>query len=201
MRSLWNWAWEKIPGSSSGSKWRNLFSYGAIALIALLTLEAIFAQFGVPVLTDAIVGPTLIFLVVLYFIVVVVGVIFLTSHQFRPAPLRLVRDTLISIGFTILAFSVFYRNTGITLSGDCPEMTTPTDAIYFSAVTFSTLGYGDFRPCPTSLSRLTAAFQAIFGNLHLGLIVGAAFFFAQGNGESEDDGAQHDHQSTNGRKG
>jgi len=51
------------------------------------------------------------------------------------------------------------------------------DAVYFSAVTFSTLGYGDFRPC--EVARIWAAGQAILGNLHLGLIVGAAFFFVQ----------------------
>ncbi len=53
--------------------------------------------------------------------------------------------------------------------------------MYFSTVTFSTLGYGDFRPAPEA--RSYAAFLAVYGNIHLGLLVGGLFltitFFAQ----------------------
>ncbi|SFR18089.1 potassium channel family protein [Poseidonocella sedimentorum] len=198
MRRLGRWVWGRVPGTKPGSKWRNLFSYFAILLIALLLAEAIAAQYGAPLLTERVAGPALIVLVVVYFLVVVVGVIYLTSRHFRPSPARLARDTLISIALTILAFAVFYRNAGITLTGTCPEPFRPSDAIYFSAVTFSTLGYGDFRPCPGTITRLTAAFHAIFGNLHLGLIVGAAFFFAQGGNDSDED---RDDDNTEGRGG
>ena len=155
-------------------------------MILLQAIEAILAQYQRPLLVEPVAGPALIVYVVVYFLVVVVGVIFLTSRHFRPSASRLARDTLISIALTILCFAVFYRNTGITLDGSCPQDVPPSDAIYFSAVTFSTLGYGDFRPCPYVASRLVAAFHAIFGNLHLGLIVGAAFFFAQSDDPSGD---------------
>lgn len=116
-----------------------------------------------------------------YFVAVVVGVIFLTSKEFKPAPIRLAMDTMISMVFTILSFSTIYSLKGISLGDCCVGVVSPLDYVYFSAVTFSTLGYGDFRPCEGA--RLFAAFQAIFGNLHLGLIVGTAFFFAQANGD------------------
>ena len=187
------WLWSRIPGSKPGSKWRNLFTYVASALTLGLVVEAVFAQAGRPILTDMIAGFALIVFVAVYFLVVVIGVIFLTSRKFRPDPLRLARDTLVSVALTIMAFSVFYRSAGITLDSTCDRFPiAPSDAIYFSAVTFSTLGYGDFRPCPTATARLMSAFHAIFGNLHLGLIVGAAYFFAQRIDGSGEDGSGKD---------
>lgn len=47
-----------------------------------------------------------------------------------------------------------------------------SSALYFSAVTFTTLGYGDFQPVPRL--RLIAGFQALMGYLFLGLLVGSA---------------------------
>jgi hypothetical protein len=41
---------------------------------------------------------------------------------------------------------------------------------YFSVVTWTTLGYGDFQPLPDF--RLLAAFQALVGYVFLGVIVG-----------------------------
>lgn len=43
--------------------------------------------------------------------------------------------------------------------------------LYFSIVTWTTLGYGDYQPKPEL--RLVAASQAVFGYLFLGLIVGS----------------------------
>ena len=106
-----------------------------------------------------------------------IGVVLLTSRDFQPDPLRLAFDTLVSLIFTIFAFAYLYRGLGISLTSCCTGAGSVSDHIYFSAVTFSTLGYGDFRPCPAS--RPWAALQAILGNLHLGLIVGSAFFAVQ----------------------
>lgn len=137
----------------------------------------------------ATVAPFVVFSVV-YFLWVVVGVIFLTSEDFRPNPRRLATDTTISIVFSIVAFALVYRLGGISLEAGCVGDHTPRDFAYVSAVTFSTLGYGDFRPCPDI--RLIAAFQAIFGNLHLGLIVGSAFFLAQERGGASEKQAAND---------
>jgi hypothetical protein len=85
---------------------------------------------------------------------------------------RLVYDTMISSVFMILVFSVLYKNVGLLAQN---EIVRPNalDAIYFSSVKFSTLGYGDFAPHPSL--RVIAATQALLGNLHLGMIVGATF--------------------------
>ena len=45
-----------------------------------------------------------------------------------------------------------------------------SDALYFSIVTFTTLGYGDLAP--REEYRLVAAFQAIYGYVFLGIFVG-----------------------------
>jgi hypothetical protein len=50
--------------------------------------------------------------------------------------------------------------------------TTTQNTLFFSIVTFTTLGYGDFQPTPRM--RLIAASEAIIGYLYLGLLVGAA---------------------------
>ena len=47
----------------------------------------------------------------------------------------------------------------------------PLDGLYFSIVTWTTLGYGDIKP-PHQL-RLLSAFQALMGYLYFGLIVGS----------------------------
>lgn len=63
------------------------------------------------------------------------------------------------------------------------HVTTPGEALYFSAVAFSTLGFGDITPLP-GYGRLIAAVEAILGNIHLALFTGAAFFIiSQGRPE------------------
>ncbi|WP_424980691.1 ion channel [Leisingera sp. S232] len=94
------------------------------------------------------------------------------NEDFQLDTWRLVFDTMVSAVFMISVFSVLYRNVGLISNGQIirPSM---LDAIYFSSVTFSTLGYGDFAPHPSI--RIIAATQALLGNLHLGMIVGATF--------------------------
>ena len=94
------------------------------------------------------------------------------GSEFKLDVWRLLLDTIISSLFMIVAFSVLYRNVGLVHNG-IDLRPTALDAIYFSSVTFSTLGYGDFAPQPTI--RIIAAAQALLGNLHLGMIVGATF--------------------------
>ena len=67
----------------------------------------------------------------------------------------------------ICAFAAIYRVYG--LDGLPPPLDRAT-AVYFSIVTWTTLGYGDLRPSETV--RLTAATQALLGYLYLGLVVG-----------------------------
>jgi len=107
-----------------------------------------------------------------YFVFVVAVIPFLTSEKFVPKASRLFSDGCASALQIIAAFGLLYMWLGIE-----PECGLQTlDHFYFSAVTFSTLGYGDFAPAHDA--KLLAAFQAIIGNLHLGIIVGSVFFAA-----------------------
>ena len=81
---------------------------------------------------------------------------------------RLLADTILSSAYFICAFSLIYSLLGTSrLHADI------LDNLYFSTVTFSTLGYGDIQP--NRESQLYAGLEAIIGNLHLGMIVGATF--------------------------
>jgi hypothetical protein len=68
----------------------------------------------------------------------------------------------------LLLFAQIYSAIG--LCGDAGSPTSFADGLYFSIVTWTTLGYGDFKP-PASL-HLFAAFEALYGYVFLGLIVG-----------------------------
>jgi len=102
-----------------------------------------------------------------FFLWVVLFTPFRSSESFQVNPQRLLWDTIVSSLYMIFVFSIFYRLLGTDPAGN------PLDNIYFSAVTFSTLGFGDFKPNPNA--QFFAATQAILGNLHLGMIVGSTF--------------------------
>ena len=65
------------------------------------------------------------------------------------------------------------ETSGCTTTG-CVEIYTDLfTAIYFSTVTFTTLGYGDLQPVPDM--RALAGFEAVVGYIFLGFLVGTAF--------------------------
>jgi len=115
----------------------------------------------------------------MFFGVVVVYILFLSIDDaaFDADAVRLARDTLISVGFNISAGALLYKYYGISPPDWDPEIA-PGDYLYVSAVTFSTLGYGDYAPLRAA--RPVAAFYAILGNLHLGIIVGAVLVALKG---------------------
>lgn len=116
-------------------------------------------------------GTTFAALSFVYFFLSIVWVIFLVSEKFEIDPIRLVRDIVVSAFYTIVSFAFLFKQSGIV--DNASEPINGISYLYFSAVTFSTLGYGDISP--TVMSRPFAALEALFGNLHLGLIAGAAF--------------------------
>jgi hypothetical protein len=63
--------------------------------------------------------------------------------------------------FVIVVCAGTYIFTGVKGSKGCQDILI-SDALYYSVVTFSTLGYGDITPC-SLLSKVAASFQAIFG--------------------------------------
>lgn len=80
---------------------------------------------------------------------------------------------LLNGGTTVCIFALIYQTFGV-IGGQGPAGATHdfSTMLYFSIVTFTTLGYGEFHP--TADTRMFAATQAAFGYIYLGLIVGAA---------------------------
>lgn len=74
----------------------------------------------------------------------------------------------------VLLFALAYRHAGTFLLQDQPgdRLETYVEAFYFSAVTITTLGYGDIAPADR-LTRLLAAIQALTGMVLIGLFLNA----------------------------
>lgn len=80
-------------------------------------------------------------------------------------------------GFALLfVFAGIYRGYGLMYGGDIVPMGQDwAGALYFSIVTWTTVGYGDFTP-PAAI-RLIAATQALLGYLVFGTTVGLGTYF------------------------
>lgn len=91
------------------------------------------------------------------------------------AATRSSRAVVLLLAFAVLAgivnHALYYMQLGLLSTGS-QQVFYPqwSDALYFSVVTFTTLGYGDMAP--REEYRLVAAFQAIYGYLFLGALVG-----------------------------
>lgn len=78
--------------------------------------------------------------------------------------------SLVQLALLILAFAFVYQKVGImdsTQSGS-PIVHDFASAAYYSVVTFTTLGYGDFYP--VGVGRALAALEAFTGYLILGIL-------------------------------
>lgn len=104
------------------------------------------------------------------FVILFVLVLTLEKQSFDADARALLLETVLSVMFNIVSAALLYKYLGLQApdwqSLPLPDLT----YMYFSTVTFSTLGYGDFAPMPAA--RGIAAFQAVLGNLHLGIFVG-----------------------------
>lgn len=69
-------------------------------------------------------------------------------------------------------FAFIHRTIGLIDVAGVDGTVPIRDSLYFSIVTFTTLGYGDIQPVPAG--RLLAAFQALSGYIYLGLGIGLA---------------------------
>lgn len=73
---------------------------------------------------------------------------------------------------TILSFAlIFYLFNGIRDVLDPSYIMKWSDCIYYSTVTFTTVGYGDFIPKPYPFFRLSAALEAFLGVFLTGLFI------------------------------
>jgi hypothetical protein len=82
---------------------------------------------------------------------------------FGEKPLRIIRNCIL----LIIGYAAFYSLTDNTnLKGNL------INSIYYSVITFTTLGYGDITPS-TSLEKMVASSEALFGAVSMGLIIAA----------------------------
>jgi len=73
----------------------------------------------------------------------------------------------------VVAYAALYLHLGLIASASTGEIVNEaTDAVYFSMLTFTTLGFGDFQPSPASeLSRLLVTTQAALGTVLIAIFV------------------------------
>ena len=76
---------------------------------------------------------------------------------------------VISAITNILCHTIFHMDIGVINATQDNTALGFNDFLYFSVLTFTTLGFGDLQP--TSETRLAAAFQALSGYMYLGLFI------------------------------
>lgn len=69
---------------------------------------------------------------------------------------------------SLISYGAIYVDLGIV--GPDSKAVRHYDYYYFSIITWTTLGYGDFRPSPEA--RMYAASQALLGYFYMGLLLG-----------------------------
>ncbi len=93
-----------------------------------------------------------------------------------------------NVALLLVCFAAIYRVLGIEdVSGsDGPKLTKHFgDCLYYSVVTFTTLGYGDFQPF--GAARVMAALQAFLGYIVLGITASSGASIIQNVADKKDD--------------
>ena len=95
-----------------------------------------------------------------------------------------------NVALLLVAFAAIYASLGIedtSGSGGPTKTRAFVDCLYYSVVTFTTLGYGDFQPF--GAARVMAALQAFTGYLVLGILASSSASLIQNSAKqaSEDD--------------
>lgn len=112
---------------------------------------------------------------ILYPVVIFVGypalsIIFkICSSKFENDIKLFIYDLIATLLIALLLFANMYKFYGI-LDPNGSVTKEPIDMLYFSIVTWTTLGYGDFRP--TDSARMIAAAEAFLGYAYNALFLG-----------------------------
>jgi hypothetical protein len=122
---------------------------------------------------------------ILFPIIVTVGIFAVSIRSFRPgkdSPYHFIFNMMFIIMITLIFFAAVYHLMPHTPNDylavhDTPKMLSFSDALYYSTVTITTLGYGDV--VPHGFFRAFAATEALLGFIFLGLFVsGLTLFFS-----------------------
>lgn len=102
------------------------------------------------------------------------GTVFFQYSGIYRQPISMVRSLIILFfGYLelVLWFSLLYISWGCIQSANCENiLKSPVDSIYFSMVTITTLGYGDFRPA-TGMGRVFVFFEVLIGVVYVLLVI------------------------------
>jgi hypothetical protein len=93
----------------------------------------------------------------------------------KVSPFRLVKLLSASatfLMFAITGFAVLYKRFGVVDSQGVTHSGS-LDCLYFSLITWTTVGYGDLVPSPPA--RMIAASEAMLGYIFMGLFLSASF--------------------------
>ena len=165
-----NFPYRKIPWRGLAARWR--VGIVRLASIAVLVTVLFFLARTMPVVADGIAAA-----LILYTLATNTTTVFVSRRPrdaFRASVLALG-----SFGELVLGFAVIY------LSLPAAELTsavgTPMRAIYFSTVTFATVGFGDIRPAEAALAApLIVTGQIFIGLYFLTVILTNVVSFASG---------------------
>ena len=94
----------------------------------------------------------------------------------------------VNVALLLVAFAAIYASLGIedvSGSGGPVKTWSFVDCLYYSVVTFTTLGYGDFQPF--GAARVMAALQAFTGYLVLGILASSSASLIQNSAERATD--------------
>ena len=91
----------------------------------------------------------------------------------------------VNVGLLILAFATVYNRLGIADTTKAKRFVSYNfwEATYFSVVTFTTLGYGDFQP--EGVVRLIACVESFTGYLVLGITASTAAELLKSQGKEQ----------------
>jgi hypothetical protein len=79
---------------------------------------------------------------------------------------------LLASAFIIIACAFFYSRQEVLIYRQGPnEASSFFQGLYFSTITFTTLGYGDLYPDPSGLCRIVAMIEAVAGGCLMALFV------------------------------
>lgn len=99
----------------------------------------------------------------------IVGSFYFAKEGFRTGKLvSTMLSLFINMQALILYFGLLYSQYGL-LDLENNVSFNANDGLYFSIVTWTTLGYGDFRPVPNI--RLLAGFEALLGYVYMGVFI------------------------------
>jgi hypothetical protein len=98
----------------------------------------------------------------------IVAVIHFAHATNPPKTGKALFSLIIAVFVMLVSFAELYRTIGIFENGE--RVADAVTCLYFSTVTWTTLGYGDIQPL--GWSRLAAAVQALLGYVYLGVFVG-----------------------------